>query len=111
MEQLARQFGVSLNPELRDLIYPLFGASVHEQWFMEPTLERLMACSTPIGDFWAQRKHRSQCPPMQVLSLPTAPNFVDFEDNNNDEPQGPLAQPKKRSHAHMEDGSRVFHSI
>lgn len=74
---------------------------------MEPTLDRLTACQA-MGGGSAPCKPRLERPPKPRSAPAAATKFVDLEDSPNDDPLIP--QPKKRSHAQMEEGHRVHHS-
>ena len=77
---------------------------------MEATLERLTAYPPPPRDFRPQPKSKGALPPMHHSAPPEATAFVDLPDDESDEDEAPPVKPKKRSHAEMEGGHRVFHS-
>ena len=102
---------LDLNSELRDVIYPPPGARVQEPWFMEPTLETLVACPAPTTSFRLQQISRAPLPPNQHYAEPAATPFIDLATDEDDEPQAPPARTNKRTHAQMADGHHIFHSI
>ena len=101
---------LELNPELRDVTYPPFGARVQERRFLEPTVENLIASPAHAADVRPQGKPKPQRPPKQHSAPAVADDPVVIEDDDEDEPDTPPSRSKKRPHAQMADGHRVFHS-
>ena len=100
-----------LCPELREVTCPPPGAKVQERHFMVPTLEFLEACPAPAGDPHPQGKAKPQRPPRQHTAPPAAASVVDLDEEGDEDNEVLHSQnPKKRSHAHMAGGSRVYHS-
>jgi len=90
--------------KLMDVTSPPHGIKMHEQWFMEPTLEGLMTCPTPTN------KPTLQPPPMQECIWPVAPNWVDHKCDNDDEGHVTSIWSKNHCHAEIADGCEVHHS-
>ena len=101
---------LELNPELRDVTYPPYGARVHKRSFWEPTVENLIASPATPGDVRPQGVPKPQRPPRQHSAPAAADDPVVIEDDDSDEPDTPPTRPKKRPHTHMAKGQRVFHS-
>jgi hypothetical protein len=102
---------LELNPELRDVTYPPTGVRVHSRRFMEPTIEGLTASHVTMrGGEQSRPRPQPQQSPLRHSAEPVASNFVDLGDDNTDDVEPPNSRPKKRSHARMEEGHRVFHS-
>ena len=100
-----------LNPELRDVTLPPLGARVQVRKFMEATLERLSA-DPPPRDRGAQPKGKAPLPPRHE-SAPSSglgSAFVVIPSDDTDDDEAPPLRPKKRSHADMDSGQRVYHS-
>jgi hypothetical protein len=98
---------LELNPELLDVTYPPTGARVAKRRFMERTIEHLRASHTSKqgGSQSTSRPNRS---PIRNAPPPSPEEVVDLGDDATDEAEPAPSQPRKRSHARMEEGHRVF---
>ena len=104
---------LDLNPELREVTYPPPGARVQKRQFMLPTLDILTASPAPARDPHPQGKCKGHRPPSKQPAPPAEAAFVDLDDDGDDESEAQATHrrhPKKRSHAQMAGGHRVFHS-
>jgi hypothetical protein len=98
-----------LNPELKDVTHPPPGARVQHRQFMLLTLEILTANPPPPGHPQPQVKQKATRPSKPDTASPSATPYVDLEDDDDDEGE-PSRHPKKRTHAEMAGGHRVFFS-
>lgn len=105
-----REVWLDLNPELRDVTPPPPGTRLQKRWFMEATLETLTANLAPKTDAHRQPFRKPPLPPRQDPAPSARAAFVDLQDDSSDEPQVPAAHSKKRSHAEIAQGPRVYHS-
>jgi hypothetical protein len=103
----------SLNPELLDVAKPPPGARVHARWFMEPTLETLLAQPAPNPTSASQQprsqgRSKAAIPPIPSSAPPMPPAFVDIPNDTSDEAPAPPPPPRphKRRHAEMDEGHR-----
>jgi hypothetical protein len=99
---------LELNPELKEVILPPITARVQVQSFMEATLERLTATPPPPRDFRPQARGKAPLPPRPESAPSQPPHFVDIATDDSDEDETPLVRMKKRTHAEVEGGHRVF---
>ena len=100
---------LELNPELMEATYPPAGARVQVRRFMERSIDRLRA-SHPRPEGGSQSAPRADRSPIRRTPPPPLEEVVDLGDDATDEAEPPLSRPKKRSHARMEKGHRVFTS-
>jgi hypothetical protein len=99
---------LELNPELVDVTHPPLGARVQVRQFLEPTVTTLIASPTLGGDVRPQKKLKPQRPSKQHDAETTSGTVVITD--KDDESETPLSRLKKRSHADMAGGHRVYHS-
>jgi hypothetical protein len=99
---------LELNPELKEVILPPMTTRVQVRSFMEATLERLTATPPPPRDFRPQARGKAPLPPRPESAPSQPPHFVDIATDDSDEDETPLVRMKKRTHAEVEGGHRVF---
>jgi hypothetical protein len=98
-----------LNPELKDVTHPPPGARVQHRQFMLPTLQNLTANPPLPAHPQPQVKQKPTRTSKPDTASPNTAAYVDLEDSQDDEGE-PSRAPKKRTHAEMAGGHRVFFS-